>query len=266
MMPHIQRRETLRLIACAGMTAGLASCHSATPLSAKSTSLPAVTPTALPADPLAHIQGNLAGMGGYDLQTTDLGPYPVVGWEGLPTRLYKYTKEDRDDKTKKPGLAVMLNPSKEQVGRWIVQAVIEAKGSYDKKVAADLAGVTNIASGFQFLVRGVHWEAMNQAPKCTAYVFRDGVTVTLKRFGDTYLKRPMTEGELRYTVECPETEVISTKKYARIQSTTREQYRSHGGQHDTTGHLWRAVVRDLYKAAWGQDRNELMVARAKAPI
>ena len=51
--------------------------------------------------------------------------------------------------------------------------------------------------------------------------------------------------------------------YARLQSTTREEYRKAGGKEDVERTAWLDVTRRLYQQAWGSDRNELMVAWAK---
>ena len=196
---------------------------------------------------------------GHDLEEEKLGNVEVEGWEGFPTTLFRYAKTDADG-TKKTGLIVLLNPDARQAARWIVQAVIDTTGSYDPEKAKRLARETAGASGFQFPVRGVHWEDMGRKGVHTAYPFRDGVTVKLRAFGESYPSTVLDESQLKYTVEA---DVTLTGKYARIQSTTREQYMAAGGQLPVDGHLWRSVVRKLYQAAWGKDRNELMTAKAK---
>jgi hypothetical protein len=55
-------------------------------------------------------------------------------------------------------------------------------------------------------------------------------------------------------------------RYARIQSTKREEYRKAGGTENVEGLAWLDVSRKLYQAAWGKDRNELMIAWAKANL
>ena len=247
----LSRRESLFLVATVGLGGLIGACQSST-----------VKTSNLPPAALSEITALIKSMGGHDLETEDLGSYPVAGWERLPTRLYAYHKTDPDG-TKKRGLAVMLNPDAEQVARWIVQAIMEVKGAYDPALARKLARETRDASGFQFLVRGVHWEKMGTAPVHVAYPFRDGVTVKLRRFGDSYPTHVLSEADLRYTLECGEDEVTQTGKFARIQSTTREHYKANGGPRETAGHLWRPVVKELYKVAWGNDRNELMVAKAR---
>ena len=65
-----------------------------------------------------------------------------------------------------------------------------------------------------------------------------------------------------------------TGTYARICSTTREQYKAAGGKVDvgtsdsseTRKKAWLGVVRDLYKQAWESDSNQLMNAWAAASL
>ncbi|CAN5299444.1 hypothetical protein BH11PSE11_BH11PSE11_10920 [soil metagenome] len=165
---------------------------------------------------------------------------------------------------RKTGTVVMMNPSRNQLARWIVQAVIDAKGSYNFANAKTLALYTQSASGFQFPVRGVHWEDMSGSGVHVAYPFRDGVTVQMRRFGASYPTRVLTSADLDYIITAPESEVTLTATYARIQSTTRQEYINAGGTDATAGHAWRTAVRNAYKAAWGKDRNLLMTAKAKS--
>jgi len=59
-----------------------------------------------------------------------------------------------------------------------------------------------------------------------------------------------------------------TGQYARIASTTREDYKAFGGTEevgskDDRQQKWLEVVRELYKKAWNSDRNELIIMWAK---
>jgi hypothetical protein len=223
----------------------------------------ATVASTLPAAALDQVEQMVKARRGYDLEAESLGKVQTEDWRGFPTTLYRYTKKD-DDGVKKIGLAVLLDPSPRQVARWIIQAVIDATGEYHADKAKKLVNETSSASGFQFLVRGVHWEDMEGTGVHIAYPFRDGVTVKLRAFGDHYPSSPLNQAQLQYTIDAPESEVTATGKYARIQSTTREEYRLAGGSKVTAGGAWRSVVRELYQSAWGKDRNELMTAKAKS--
>ena len=219
--------------------------------------------TALDNDAVDLIEKAARLMGGYDLQENDLGNFNVPTWEGFPTKLFSYKKIDQDG-TIKNGLAVMLNPTPRQVAKWIVRAVVEASGTFSEKFARRLLAETLNASGFQFVLRGVHLEAMDDSPSHTSYPFFDGVTVKLRGIADGYPTRPLSKDELKYTTNAPIDDVTQVGKYARIQSTTREEYVDAGGEEDVSGSHWLDVTRRLYQAAWGQDNYELMTAKAKA--
>lgn len=222
------------------------------------------TLSTLPQAAVSEVTKMVVAAGGMDLDDDGTeGIIEVEGWKGFPTKLSSYHKKDSDG-TVKSAKVIMLNPAPEQTARWIVQAVIDATGAYDAARAKELLNATVGASGFQFVVRGVHWEDMERSGTNIAYPFRDGVTVKLKRFGDSYPSRALTPQEIQYTLDAADDEVTLTGKYARIQSTTRADYAAAGGRKETEGHAWRKVVRDLYQEAWGKDRNQLMTAKAKA--
>ncbi len=56
---------------------------------------------------------------------------------------------------------------------------------------------------------------------------------------------------------------ITSGKYGRIISTTREQYKINGGKENTEGLNWLKVVRIEYQAALQSDSNRLITAWAK---
>jgi endoglucanase len=116
-------------------------------------------------------------------------------------------------------------------------------------------------SGAQFPVAGVVFEDILPANgKLEVFAFRNGVTVRVN--GITHLGTAQPSAvEIEKSLHG---EVTSAFRFARIQSTTREQYLANGGTRNVTGNAWNEVNRDLYKAAWGRNRNEMMVAWARA--
>jgi hypothetical protein len=92
------------------------------------------------------------------------------------------------------------------------------------------------------------------------FAFRNGVTVRVNGVNHLGTAQPSAD-EIEKSLNG---EVTSTFKFARIQSTTRQQYLANGGTRTVTGNAWNEVNRDLYKAAWGHNRNEMMVAWAQA--
>src|SRR2546421_153479 len=92
------------------------------------------------------------------------------------------------------------------------------------------------------------------------YAFRNGVTVRVDGVTHRSPQQP-TAAQIEKSLNG---QVTSTFKFARIQSTTRENYKANGGTKSVTELAWLDVVRDLYKAAWTNNRNELMIAWARA--
>lgn len=212
---------------------------------------------------VSAIENLVVQSGGYDLQEKDLGLITIESWAGFPTRQFSYSKTDADG-VKKKCLAVMLNPSPNQAARWIVDSVTKACGQYVEGFARQLVGHVANASGFQFLVRGIHLEDMDGTGKHTYYPFFDGVTVKLDTIPDGWPTRLLKPAEVESTVTAEEANVTQIGKYARIQSTTRQQYWDAGGTQDVSNEKWLGVVRHLYQAAWGKDENGLMLATAHA--
>lgn len=100
------------------------------------------------------------------------------------------------------------------------------------------------ASGGQFPVKGIVYENMD-GKGFKAYSFLDGVTVFLQ-----------TPGEI--TKE----NLSRVGKYARIISTTREEYNQRFSNVKTDGLAWLDVVRTEYPKALKSDTNNLMIAWA----
>ena len=197
----------------------------------------------------------------------------LEGWEGYPVRLYEYyTGYDSTACGPKKGKVYLLNPSPEKLARWIMTAAWEASGTLKFEYTERIRKYIAHQSGAQFPVSGVVYEAMYKKGDYYPYLFRDGVTVYLadstyfaadkhpdEKMLDFYLG--MGYGDLK----------PYTGRYARICSTTREQYKAAGGAEDVGDSenrklYWLEVVRGLYKKAWKSDSNELINAWAKAYI
>lgn len=212
---------------------------------------------------VSEIEAFIENSGGYDLQETDLGPVTIASWAGFPTQKFAYSKTDANG-VKKNAVAVMLNPTPNQSARWIVSSVTTACGQFVESFARQLVRHVVNASGFQFLVRGIHLEDMGGAGEHTYYPFFDGVTVKLDTIADGWPTRLLNHAEVESAVIAEEGNITKIGKYARIQSTTRQEYWDAGGTQDVSNEKWLGVVRQLYQAAWGNDENELMVATARA--
>jgi hypothetical protein len=146
-----------------------------------------------------------------------------TGWEGFPVRRFQYSKTDPDG-TVKLGDVCLLDPTPDRLARWVHAAITEVRGTYSQRKAFELVDACGGAGGFQFPVRGVHWE--NMTPIFTAYTFFDGVTVRLKGWNPSWPTSVLRQDQLDGAVFASCDDVAEAMKYARIQSTTRKEYQT----------------------------------------
>lgn len=198
----------------------------------------------------------------------EANPQPVVvlGWEGFPTVKYTYSVHDRATSSNKTASVIMLNPDANKLARWIATACFEAKGELTTNDTAKMVKQIISQSGAQFPVRGIVYEDILPANGINEiFCFRDGVTVRVKGVKHCGEKQP-TDEEIAQSLNAPLEDVEWVGRFARIQSTTREQYQKAGGKENIEGKGWLDVNRKLYQQAWRSDRNELMIAWAKANL
>jgi endoglucanase len=197
----------------------------------------------------------------------------LPGWEGFPVSLYEYNTTN-DLYTGKPKIArvYLLDPSPEKLAMWIITTCWEVKKSVDYAYINRVFEFIKNQSGAQFPVKGLVYEDQYTKDFQEPYVFKDGVTVYIA--DSTYITKDKncTLEQIDYYLNVSNKELKpQTGKYGRIISTTREDYKSNGGTEDVGDandrkQKWLDVVRDLYKKAWRSDRNELMIAWAKAKL
>ncbi len=193
-------------------------------------------------------------------------PVSVPGWENFPTTKFTYTVKDKATGESKTVSVIMLNPDAHKLARWIVTACLEARGSIQTRDTDKLVNHILSQSGAQFPVRGIVYEDIFPANGLhEIYCFMDGVTVKIKGVSHRGEEQPTPE-EVRRSLEATQSDVTWAGTYARIQSTTREQYQKAGGSESVEGIAWLDVSRKLYQQAWNSDRNELMIAWAKANL
>ncbi|MDD4819336.1 MAG: hypothetical protein PHD21_00640 [Flavobacteriales bacterium] len=229
------------------------------PKSVLKDSLPVMTARCEKLLKAAYMEGTLIG-------ETDTLP----GWEGYPVKLYEYyTGKDVRVGAPKKGKVYLLDPSPEKLAMWILTTSWEVKGNIDRENTDKIYKRILGQSGAQFPVSGVVYEAMYKAGEYYPYLFKDGVTVYLKDSTDFAKDQHPTEEMLDFYLHMKYSDLTErTGTYARIISTTREMYTAAGGKVDVgtsedKKQIWLCVVRDLYKKAWKNDRNELMIAWAK---
>jgi endoglucanase len=206
--------------------------------------------------------------------------YP--NYEGLPVKLFEYsTPADVVTGERKTGRVYMLNPSAEQLASWVATGVWKATGSLSKDLLNKTLKFITWQSGAQFPVCGIVYEDMygtGQYP----YLFKDGVTVYSADTSSWATESPdhkgnfsASESQLYYDCHVTVSQLKGyTGRYARISSTTRENYNANGGSEnvglsdtpETRSVKWLDVVRELYKKAWTSSENELITAWCKANL
>ena len=196
---------------------------------------------------------------------TDCAAARFPGWENLPLQKGVYSVSKANGATRE-GQVIMLNPSSLQLAQWIMSACAEIELDNERCRMRLFDHILN-ASGGQFVIAGVVWEDISPADGVyEGYTFRNGVTVLLEGVPNA-ATRVLTETE-RNAAIAPETPVLQVRRYARIASTSPDDYRANGGAVDvgTTASpslAWHETVGALYRAAWVQDQNELITAWAR---
>jgi hypothetical protein len=217
-------------------------------------------------DPIAHEIARLEQTFGDALRNArymeqNCEPATHTGWEGFPLSKCRYTVVDKNG-LKKEAAVIMLNPSIEQLARWIVNSCVEVTGSAAPSCTNQVMKWILAQSGAQFPVAGIVFEdILPHDGTHEIFAFRDGVTVKVDGVEHRGTRPPSSDEIARSLTGA----VTWVGRYARLQSTTPQQYRDNGGQEDvgddtkrTLG--WLDVNRKLYQAAWGHDRNEMMIA------
>lgn len=194
----------------------------------------------------------------------------IPGWEGFPVKLYEYqTGNDLYTGKPKTGKVYLLNPSPEKLAIWVVNACWNAKRSVDTAYTYQLLKWIDGQSNAQFPVKGVVYEDQYTKDFQEPYVFKDGVTVYIKDSTMWPKDKTCTPEQLDFYLRITNEDLkLQTGQYARISSTTREDYKANGdtedvGSKDDRKQKWLEVVRKLYKKAWHSDHNELIEMWAK---
>ena len=215
----------------------------------------------LPADAVQRVTNFFAARMSSRYMEQNCVSTTYAGWEGLPLQLCTYSVKGHNDATRKTVKVILLDPSPEQLARWVVNTCIEVTGGSAPRCTKKLSRQILEQSGAQFPVAGIVMEdILPEDGRFEVFAFRNGVTVRVNGVTHLGTQQP-SPAEIEKSLNG---EVTWTGKFARIQSATREQYQANGGTRNVAGLAWLEVSRDLYKAAWGNDRNELMIAWARA--
>lgn len=192
----------------------------------------------------------------------DLPEINLLHWEGFPVQSCTYAVGSVAVRT------YMLNPTADQLARWTVTACADAHAVRPRDCIGYLARQVMASSGAVFPVAGylpAMLEAGSGRGTIYCHLYRDGVAILTDSWKEA--RRPMGPN-------CgPQEELERPARFARatahIAATTRDDYRRFGGMDavgtDKDGNVhWIDVVRLQYQQAWGNERNTLLSARAKA--
>ena len=215
----------------------------------------------LPAQPLQRVKNFFEARRSSRYMEENCQPTTYPGWEGLPLQECTYGVKGNHDPVRKTAKVIMLNAEPEQLARWIVSTCIEVTGGAAPQCTRALSNQILDQSGAQFPVAGIVFEDLiPHDGRMEVYAFRNGVTVLVPGVTHRGTQQPTAE-EIQKSLNAEPTKAL---KFARVQGTTREDYQANGGTRDVLGLAWLEVSRDLYKAAWGHNRNELLIAWARA--
>ncbi|WP_064198429.1 MULTISPECIES: hypothetical protein [Emticicia] len=182
--------------------------------------------------PTRYMEGTL-------IQKTDT----LKGWEGIEVSLYSYKVTGTNIIAK----VYLADADSKRIATWVISTCVTITGNLLKANTDKLIKSIRDASGGQFPVLGMVYEDMDGKGQKN-YIFKDGVTVFLKN---------KTSDNLALINDV---NIKSVGKYARIISTTREEYIKKFGNSDLSSKNWLKVVRDEYKKALKSDYNNLMIA------
>jgi hypothetical protein len=199
-----------------------------------------------------------------EMEQTNLGVIErFPQWEGFPLTHWRYTTPD-----KKTAEVIMLNPSNEQLAKWVVNACFETKGGglsgedlfkFSKQLCDQIIGQT----GGQFPVAGIVYENMGGGA-FLVWGFRDGVTVGYSGI-ENEVPTQVTERQIKASLNR-----LTPLRYvgyqARLQSLTREEYIAAGGKENVSGRAFLDVNRKFYQEAWNHGRNQMLIYWAKVNL
>ena len=195
----------------------------------------------------------------------------IPGWEGYPVKLYTYhTGMDKEFGCRKLGKVYLLMPDKRQLAMWVATAVYSVEGRLDLDKCVKLFNFIKWQSGAQFPVSGVVYEDMEGDGTYYPYLFKDGITVYVPDGPWKSLNPDEKQLDFYLTMKNEDLKPY-TGRYARICSTTREQYKANGGtmevgtsdSEQTRIHAWMDAIREEYQKAWNSDFNMLITAWAR---
>lgn len=190
--------------------------------------------------------------------------FEVENWKGFDTQKCSYKVKGRNEKDKKSGLVVLLDPDPVKLSTWILYACETEWPERMTICPGILFQKVLTQSGGQFPIAGVVYEDIIPADGVQeAYGFTDGVTTIQKEFNHRRTE-PFSENELEATVAAHPIKTASESAPARLAGTTREAYKAFSDNENIKDLNWPAIVRFQYQKAMKSDHNSLLEAWLRA--
>jgi hypothetical protein len=189
-------------------------------------------------------------------------PTTYPQWDGIPIQMCRYTTG---------GLwadVILADAEPDQLARWVVQAAQERRGGTVRQADVDaLCNRILEQSGAQFPVAGVVYEDIfSPYGEQEIYPFRNGVTVKISGLpygSDLGGGQPTAAQMAAYRTGS----ITYVGTYGRFCGTAPSDWNNLMGT-SIANHSsqWPGIVGAAYRAAWGQDRNALIVAWARSNL
>lgn len=218
--------------------------------------------TTLPADELARLTTWFEARRGARYMERDCQPTTYPEWTGVPLQLCRYRVSDSYSGGSRWAEVILANAEPAQLARWVVQAAMERRGRVLRSDTDAMCDNILGQSGAQFPVAGVVYEDMDGTGQ-RIYPFRNGVTVRVEGLPFATREQP-GEAQMDAYRSAP---IAFVGRYGRIIGTLPEHWTALTGERvDADRSNWPSIVGRAYRAAWGNDRNALIVAWARANL
>jgi hypothetical protein len=218
--------------------------------------------TTLPADDLARVTAYFEARRGARYLEGECQPTTYTGWTGVPLRLCRYRVSDRYSGGYRTGEVIVANPEPAQLARWVVQAAMERRGRVLRADTDALCANIMGQSGAQFPVAGIVYEDMDGTGQ-RIYPFRNGVTVRVEGLPYATREQPTSAQMALYRTGA----LAYIGRFGRIAGTLPEHWTALTGERVAADRSnWPEIVGRAHREAWGNDRNALMVAWARANL
>ncbi len=216
--------------------------------------------TTLPAAEVARVTAWFEARRGARYMEGDCQPTTYPGWAGVPLQLCRYRVSDSFSGGTRQADVILADAEPAQLARWVVQAAVERRGRLLRSDVDALCSEIIGQSGAQFPVAGVVYEDMDGTGQ-RIYPFRNGVTVRVEGLPFATREQPTAAQMAAYRTGA----VAFVGTYGRIAGTTPAQWTALTREAVPADRsTWPDTVGRAYRAAWGDDRNALLVARARA--